>query len=85
MLNQLTARATGLQVLTGSTESATVGNFAIQLAALEGKYTNDVGVAANAVADWAAILSAPPGDVPGNTIPVHRVEEIQRANGKALA
>jgi rhamnulokinase len=85
VLNQLTARATGLQVLTGSTESATLGNFAIQLAALEGKYTNDVGVAANAVADWAAILSAPPGDVPGNTIPVHRVEEIQRPNGKALA
>jgi len=85
VLNQLTASATGLQVLTGSTESATVGNFAIQLAALEGKYTNDVGVAANAVADWAAILSAPPGDVPGNTIPVHRVEEIQRPNGKALA
>ncbi len=85
VLNHLTARATGLQVLTASTESATVGNFAIQLAALEGKYTNDVGVAANAVADWAAILSAPPGDVPGNTIPVHRVEEIQRPNGKALA
>ena len=87
MLNQLTARATGLQVLTGSTESATVGNFAIQLAALEGKYTNDVGVAANAVAEWAAILADPACDAysPGNTIPVHRVEEIQRPNGKALA
>jgi rhamnulokinase len=85
LLNQLTARATGLQVLTGSAESATVGNFAIQLAALEGKYTTDVGVTANAVAEWAAILSTPPGDAPGNIIPVHRVEEIQRPNGKALA
>jgi rhamnulokinase len=87
VLNQLTARATGLQVLTGSTESATVGNFAIQLAALEGKYTNDVGVAANAVAEWATILATQAGDAhtPGDTIPVHRVQEIQRPNGKALA
>ena len=85
VLNQLTARAAGLQVLTGSAESATLGNFAIQLAALEGKYTNDVGVAANAVTEWAAILSAPPGDAPGDTIHVHRVEEIQSPNGKALA
>ena len=85
VLNQLTARATGLQVLTGSTESATVGNFAIQLAALEGKYTNNVGVVANAVAEWAAILATHPIDALGNTIPVHRAEEIHRPNGKALA
>jgi rhamnulokinase len=85
VLNQLTARATGLQVLTGSTESATVGNFAIQLAALEGKYTNEIGVAANSVAEWADILANRPIDAMGNTIPVHRVEPIQRPNGKALA
>jgi rhamnulokinase len=85
VLNQLTARATGLQVLTGSTESATVGNFAIQLTALEAKYTNNVGVAANAVAEWAAILANQPIDALGNTIPVHRVEEIQRPSGKVLA
>jgi rhamnulokinase len=59
-LNQLTAKATGLQVLTGSTESATVGNFAIQLAALEGNYGNGVGVSANAVAEWASRLAALP-------------------------
>ena len=35
LLNRLTAKATGLEVLTGPTESATVGNFAIQLASLE--------------------------------------------------
>ena len=85
VLNQLTARATGLQVLTGSTESATVGNFAVQLAALEGKYTNNVGVAANAVADWAAILATQPIDDLADTIPVRRTEEIHRPNGKALA
>jgi rhamnulokinase len=85
MLNRLTARATGLQVLTGSTESATVGNFAIQLAALDGTYTNDVGVEASAVAEWAGILANQPVSAPENTIPVHRVKKIQRPNGKALA
>ena len=84
-LNKLTARATGLQVLTGATESATVGNFAIQLAALEGKFTNGAGVAASAVAEWAGVLTAHPSDASANTIPVHRVEEIQRPTGKALA
>jgi rhamnulokinase len=87
VLNQLTARATGLQVLTGSTESAILGNFAIQLAAFEGKYTDNVGVDANAVAEWAAILANQPVDdhAPGNIVPVHRIEEMQRPNGKALA
>ena len=63
-LNQLTAKATGLQVLTGSTESATLGNFAIQLAALEGNYRNGIGVAANAVAEWAGMLAALPIGTP---------------------
>ena len=40
---------------------------------------------ANVVAEWADILANQPIDAPGNTIPVHRVEEIQRPNGKALA
>lgn len=85
VLNQLTARATGLEVLTGPTESATLGNFAIQLAALEGNYKSGFGVTANAVAEWAGILAAQPVDPAGNTIPVHRVQEIHRPNGKALA
>jgi uncharacterized protein (UPF0248 family) len=29
--------------------------------------------------------ATPPIDALGNTIPVHRVEEIQRPNGKVLA
>jgi rhamnulokinase len=88
VLNRLTAKATGLRVLTGSTESATIGNFAIQLAALEGNYTDSNGVAAKAVAEWASVLAQPshaPGiDAPRDTIPDHKVEEVQRPTGKAL-
>ena len=36
LLRQLTARNTGMQVLTGPSESSTVGNFAVQRAVLEG-------------------------------------------------
>ena len=35
LLNRLTAEATGLEVCCGSVESSTLGNFAIQMAALE--------------------------------------------------
>ena len=62
LLNRLTAKATGLEVLTGPTESATIGNFAIQLASLKGDYTNGIGVAAGAVAEWAALLEGLPVD-----------------------
>jgi len=94
VLNRLTARATGLEVLTGSTESATVGNFAIQLAALEGNCTDDKGVTAQAVSEWARILAAQPGnapeidargiEAPGKASPGHKVKEVQRPTGKAL-
>ncbi len=60
LLNRLTERATGLEVLTGSTESATVGNFAIQLAALDGDYADGIGVSASAVAKWAGVLASLP-------------------------
>jgi rhamnulokinase len=56
-LNRLTARATGLKVIVASTESATIGNFAVQLAALAGHYAPDVGVTSSAVAKWAEIIS----------------------------
>lgn len=36
LLNRLTAQATGMQVCCGSPESSTLGNFAVQLATLEG-------------------------------------------------
>jgi rhamnulokinase len=60
LLNRLTSKATGLEVFTGSAESSTIGNLAIQLAALEGSYTAAVGVDAKAVAGWAGILSRLP-------------------------
>jgi len=58
LLNRLTARATGLEVLPGSPESTTVGNFAIQLTALDGDYADGVGVSASAVAKWTSVLAA---------------------------
>jgi len=60
LLTRLTARTTGLEVLTGSTESTTLGNFAIQLAALNGEYLDGIGVSASAVTKWANILAAHP-------------------------
>ncbi|HTD21390.1 MAG TPA: FGGY-family carbohydrate kinase [Terriglobales bacterium] len=58
-LNRLTAERTGLEVLVGSSESSTVGNFAIQLAALRGDMTA-AGVKHSSVAQWAGVLGAQP-------------------------
>jgi rhamnulokinase len=55
-LNRLTAQATGLEVALGSTESTTIGNFAIQLASLAGEFSAKTGVTSDAVAQWASIL-----------------------------
>jgi rhamnulokinase len=54
-LNRLTASATGLEVLCGPVESSTIGNFAVQLAALEGQ-RQTYGVDAAEVAQWARQL-----------------------------
>ena len=58
LLNRLTAERTGLEVIPGSTESTTVGNFAIQLAALDGDWNPSTGVSATAVAKWAERMTA---------------------------
>jgi rhamnulokinase len=55
-LNSLVEAATGAKVIPASTESSTVGNFAIQLAASEG-WTAGTGVSAESVAQWASILN----------------------------
>lgn len=52
LLNQLTSRATGLPVLCGSVESSTLGNFAVQLAALQFGSANS-----DAIAHWAHTLA----------------------------
>lgn len=51
-LNRLTAQATGLDVSCGAAESATIGNFAIQLATREGKQNS-----AARIAYWAHLLT----------------------------
>ena len=52
-LNRLTGERTGLEVVVGSAESSTVGNLAIQLAALAGEYTPSHGVNSAAVVKHA--------------------------------
>lgn len=51
-LNRLTAEATGLELICGVPESSTVGNFAVQLAALE-----DAGSSRERIAYWAGVLT----------------------------
>jgi len=55
LLQRLTAEATGLELHIGSAESSTVGNFAVQLAALEDA-TLSGDTYCEAVADWARCI-----------------------------
>lgn len=57
LLNRLTAHRTGLEVILGSPESTTIGNFSVQMAALEQSQSPLVGVSASSVASWAERLS----------------------------
>lgn len=52
-LNRLTGEATGLELICGVAESSTVGNFAIQLAVLEG-----AGASRERIAYWAGALTS---------------------------
>jgi rhamnulokinase len=56
LLNRLTRKRSGLEVVLGASESTTIGNFAIQLAALDGEWVPGIGVPAEAVANWAQRL-----------------------------
>jgi rhamnulokinase len=58
LLNQLTAKSTGLEIVLGSAESTTIGNFAVQMAALERNPIESTGVSVNSVAKWAERMSA---------------------------
>jgi rhamnulokinase len=55
-LNRLTQEATGLEVFRGSPESSTVGNFAVQIAAMEGSRDGVTGVYAEQVSRWALLF-----------------------------
>lgn len=56
LLNRLTAETSGLQVICGAAESATIGNLAVQLAVLEGRNPTASQDFAMDVAHWAATL-----------------------------
>ncbi len=66
LLNRLTARATGLELVCGVQESSTLGNFSVQMAALEKvnrssanhEGVNHEGVDHEPVARWAGLLAA---------------------------
>jgi rhamnulokinase len=57
LLNRLTAQRTGLEVTAGATESATIGNFAIQAAVFDEDWTPALGVTEESVAKWAELFS----------------------------
>ncbi len=56
-LNRLTQEATGLDLFRGAAESSTVGNFAVQLAVLEGSRDDMNGADAEQVSRWAGRLA----------------------------
>jgi rhamnulokinase len=57
-LNRLTKEATGLELLRGAAESSTVGNFAVQMAVLEGSRDAVTGAYAEQVSRWARLFVA---------------------------
>jgi rhamnulokinase len=58
LLNQLLQQRSGLEVIRGPVECSTIGNAAIQLAALEGRTGSNFGVSRAAVAEWSHRLAA---------------------------
>jgi rhamnulokinase len=57
-LNRLTKEATGLELFRGAAESSTVGNFAVQMAVLEGGRDPVTGAYAEQVSRWAGLFVA---------------------------
>jgi rhamnulokinase len=57
-LNRLTKEATGLELFRGAAESSTVGNFAVQMAVLEGSRDAVTGAYAEQVSRWAGLFVA---------------------------
>jgi rhamnulokinase len=53
-LNRLTAESTGLELHCGAAESSTIGNFAVQLATLEGMQERR-----DRIVHWAGVLASP--------------------------
>ena len=55
-LNRLTAERTGFEIVVGAAESSTIGNLAVQLAALNGDSSSRLGVGYDDVTNWAQQL-----------------------------
>src|SRR6266403_4263751 len=58
LLNQIVRQRTGLEIILGSVESTTIGNFAIQMAALQQTRDSSTGVSATAVGSWAEQIAS---------------------------
>jgi rhamnulokinase len=58
LLNRLTRLSTGLELHRGSPESSTIGNFAVQLAALESPGHPATGPSAEDISQWARLFVA---------------------------
>jgi rhamnulokinase len=58
LLNRLTHQSTGLELHRGSPESSTVGNFAVQLASLEGMSHPATGPSTEDISRWARLFVA---------------------------
>lgn len=65
LLNSLTTDRTGLEIVIGAAESSTIGNFAVQLAAIDGDYSPKAGVSYEGVTRWANRLLASSHALPG--------------------
>lgn len=76
LLNHLTQQATGMELSCGPIESTTLGNFAVQLAALESGPLHADGVSHKAVLRWANVLSHPLTQAP----PVAALPLLHNAN-----
>jgi rhamnulokinase len=63
-LNRLVQEATSLEIVRGASESSLLGNFAVQLAALEDEAGRTGGVTLESVNDWACRLSAVAANAP---------------------
>jgi rhamnulokinase len=57
-LNRLTAERTGLELHRGSSEASTIGNLAVQIAALRGNPKDGIAVSSAEVAQCAESLSS---------------------------
>jgi rhamnulokinase len=57
-LNRLTKEATGLELFRGAAESSTVGNFAVQMAVLEGSRDAMTGAYTEQASRWAGLFVA---------------------------